>query len=768
MTNRQPIRCFREYVAFALGVVMGSVSVAADEVNYDRDIRPILATKCFRCHGSDKQESGLRLDLRRRALAEADGGIVIEPGKSGESDLIRRVVSTDEDDRMPPAGARLTTAQIELLRTWIDQGAKGMPDDADPAAKHWAFRPILRPVSPAVSNVVWPRNAIDRFVLSKLEDQGIAPSPEAPRQTLIRRLYLDLIGLPPSWERVAAFDDDQRPDAYERLVDELLASPHYGERWGRHWLDLARYADSSGYEADTPREIWAYRDWVINALNADLPFDQFVTEQLAGDLLPNATIDQRIATGFHCNAMLDPGVRHESIIDRVNTTGAVFLGLTTGCAQCHSHKTDPLTHREFYELYAFFNEATITQIELASGGHQSPDGPSAVAGDGDATDQGADVPRSPQTLVMQQTPQPTHIFLRGDRANPGDLVEAGLPAFLHVEWTSSPSADRDGLQVHPTEESNLTRLDLARWLLAVDNPLTARVTANRIWQRFLGVGIVATEADFGIQTPAPLHGELLDYLASELRIGENSGWQGIKSFHRLIVTSATYRQSSNARHDLAEINPGNRLIAHQIRFRVEAEFIRDVSLAASGLLSNKLGGPSVFPYQADGILENRATPASWTTSAGEDRYRRGMYTWVWRLTPHPNLPLFDAPDGVTACTHRDKSNVPVQALTLLNDPTFVEAARSLAARIATSSPKSDAGRIGLLARTCLSRDPTAEELKLLQTLISNQRRAFASDQTKAAQIAGDTLPPECDPGEFATWVVVSRVVMNLDEFITRE
>ncbi|MBP88473.1 MAG: hypothetical protein CMJ64_17455 [Planctomycetaceae bacterium] len=744
--------------------MFGRDSFAVDEADYDRNIRGILSAKCFLCHGPDKQESGLRLDVRGRALAGGDSGVAIVPGKSGESALIGRVTSDNETDRMPPEGERLTAAQVDLLRRWIDQGGKGIPEsNLDAAAKHWAFQPIRQPTSPAVSNIAWPRNAIDRFVLAKQEEKLIGPSSEAPRQTLIRRLYLDLIGLPPPYERVTEFTDDARPDAYVRLVDELLASPHYGERWGRHWLDLARYADSTGYESDKPREIWAYRDWVINALNDDMPFDQFVTEQLAGDLLPDATIDQRIATGFHCNAMLDPGVRHESIIDRVNTTGAVFLGLTTGCAQCHSHKTDPLTQREFYQLYAFFNQATIVEmplvgVPLQSSHLASRDEPSSKD-DGTKTE-----PKSVTTLVMKQIPQPTHIFVRGDHANPGERVQTGVLAFLNVGRVCNPSSKQaDGLRTHPTEERKLTRLDLADWLLASDNPLTARVTANRIWQRFFGVGLVETEADFGMQTPEPIYGELLDCLAGELHRARS-----LKSLHRLIVTSATYRQSSNARLDLIEIDSGNRLLSRQRRIRLEAELIRDVTLAASGLLATQLGGQSVFPHQAVGILQNRATPATWTMSEGEDRYRRGMYTWVWRLTPHPNLPLFDAPDGVTACTRRDKSNVPVQALTLLNDPTFVEAARSLAARIVTSSAKSDSERIGLLTRTCLSRDPTSPELELLNALITNQRQALAADQTAVTQIAHAAVPPDCDAAEFATWVVASRVVMNLDEFITRE
>jgi len=755
--NRQTTNRLHNYVAMTFAMALPLVSVAgADRVDYDRDVGPVLAAKCFRCHGPEKQESGLRLDVRSRALAGGDGGVAIVSGKSADSELIRRVVSSDETFRMPPKGQSLTASQVKLLRSWIDQGAKGIPQTSMISAnRHWAFQPIRQPSMPPVSNAAWSRNAIDRFVLAKLEKAGIEPSPEAPRETLIRRLYLDLIGLPPPWERVAAFIADRRPNAYELLVDELLASPRYGERWGRHWLDLARYADSTGYESDKPREIWAYRDWVIKALNADMPFDQFVTEQLAGDLLASATVDQRIATGFHCNAMLDPGVRHESIIDRLNTTGAVFLGLTIGCAQCHTHKTDPLTHREFYQLYAFFNEAHITQMKMDGSFYTSPQEPASPSDETKSS-----IPKPTTTLVMKHAPQPTSVFIRGDHANPGDRVETGFPVFLNGRTAGLP----------PNGTTKLTRLDLARWLLASDNPLTARVTVNRIWQRFFAVGLVGTESDFGVQTAEPLHRELLDYLAVRLRPTEraNESWSGMKPLHYLIVTSATYRQSSDTRTDLATTDPGNRFLARQTRIRLEAELIRDVSLASGGLLSNRIGGPSVFPRHAVGILQNRATPATWTTSKGDDRYRRGMYTWVWRLTPHPNLPLFDAPDGVAACTRRDRSNVAVQALTLLNDPSFVEAARSLAIRIIRADAHTDSDRIAALTRLCLSRDPTPPELKLLEELISNQRQAFIANPGEARAIARDATPPKYDVADIATWIVASRVVMNLDEFTTRE
>ena len=721
----------------------------ADRIDYRRDIHPILSARCYGCHGPKKQESGLRLDNRERFLAGGDGGAVIKLGNSAASVLIERVTSDDKSLRMPPDGKPLSSKQIELLRAWIDQGAKGLPANsaADSYLRHWAFQPIRRSKPPAVENAGWIRNAVDRFVLAKLERKGIKPSVEAPRTTLIRRLYLDLIGLPPNWERVQNFINDERPDAYERLVDELFSSPHYGERWGRHWLDAARYADSTGYESDQPRQIWAYRDWVIDALNRDLPFDQFVIEQIAGDLLPDATLAQRIATGFHCNAMFDGGVRWESIIDRVNTTGTVFLGLTVGCSQCHAHKTDPISHREFYQLYAFFNEATISPMVLETG-----------------TPPGKDDKR-PVSLVMKQAPQLTHIFERGDHAQPGDQVSPAFPAFLTSSPKPSRSTDKVAEKDRQAESTaRLNRLDLARWLVSLDNPLTSRVTVNRVWQRFFGLGLVETEGDFGMQTPPPSHPELLDFLASEFR----SNGSSLKQLQRLIVTSATYRQSSNTRLDLKENDPRNRLLARQRRLRLESEIIRDVTLAASGLLSRKMGGPSVFPYQPEGILDSRATPAKWEVSQGEDRLRRGLYTWIWRLTPHPHLPLFDSPDGVTACTRRDRSNVPIQALTSLNDPTFVEAARAMGQRVVNARLNADRDRIAFLFRQSLSRDPQTKEQQLLESLLKKQRAELSTNAADVNQIVGNTGKTDFDPRELAVWIIVSRVILNLDEMITRE
>jgi hypothetical protein len=621
--------------------------------------------------------------------------------------------------------------------------------------------------------------------------------------------------LPPA-EELARFIGDRAPDAYERLVDRLLASPHFGERWGRHWLDLARYADSSGYEADPPRSVWRYRDWVIDAINRDLPFDQFTIEQIAGDLLPRATVDQTIASAFHCNAMLDPGVRWESVLDQVNTTGTVFLGLTVGCAQCHNHKFDPLTQREFFQLYAFFNDADVTPFELASAAEKAARDAAQARADeatkvretyearlkasldtwlagltpaertklpavaqaalstspatrsSEAVDQlvavrakddpkyqeltqeldrrTKRVPLLPATLAMRSEPRETRLFIRGNPERPGDVVRPGVPAFLHHLRAAQP-----------------TRLDLARWLVDPENPLVARVTVNRIWQHDFGRGIVETLDNFGVQTPGPVHQALLDWLATEFMA---RSWS-VKALHRMIVCSATYRQSSRVRPDLERIDPANRFCARQRRLRVEAEIIRDIALQSGGLLSTKLRGPSVFPEQPAGVLDGRAVPATWDVSPGPDRYRRSLYTWIWRLTPYPMLRLFDAPDASAACTRRDRSDTPVQALTLLNDPTFLHSAQGLARHVVRQAT-GDKARLARAFRICLSRLPSKAEAEVLLRLQRVETAELSADRRIARKIAGDNVPPGTDVAQTAAWTVVARAILSLDEFITRE
>jgi cytochrome c553 len=791
---------------------------AGRRIDFAVDIQPLLAGRCVRCHGADTQEGGLRLDRKSAALAGGQHGPAILAGKSGKSRLVRYVAGADDEQIvMPPEGERLSAEEIGRLRAWIDQGAvwpDRSPAERTKGADHWAFKRPSRPIPPRVRKTGWVRNEIDSFVLAQLEARGIEPAHEADRTTLIRRAWLDLIGLLPPVDEVARFVRDPAPDAYERLVDRLLASPHFGERWGRHWLDLARYADSAGYESDSPRSVWRYRDWVVRAINSDRPFDQFTIDQIAGDLLPNATAEHTIASAFHCNASYDPGVRWESVLDQVNTTGTVFLGLTVGCAQCHSHKFDPLTQREYYQLYAFFDGASISPFELASSAEKSardaaqtrvdeiksvrdayesklkasvdtwvasltadertrlpPDtlstGPAGRSSDQLATlialrtardsryqelTQEIDrrekqVPELPATLAMRADPRETRLFVRGNPERPGEIVQTGVPVFLHpLRGGGRP-----------------TRLDLAHWLVAGENPLVGRVTVNRIWQQYFGRGIVETPDNFGVQTPAPLYRELLDWLATQFVA---RSWS-VKAIHRLILCSATYRQSSRLRPELEKVDPTNRLLAHQRRLRVEAEIIRDISLDAGGLLSAKLGGPSVYPTQPPGVLEGRAIPATWTTSSGQDRYRRGLYTWVWRLTPYPTLRLFDAPDAAAACIRRERSNTPVQALTLLNDPTFVECARGLARRV-LEQRRSDDERLNCAFQICLSRPMRKPEAKLLRSLLNQQLIELAADENAARKIAGSNMAAGSDVVPQASWTVVCRALLSLDEFMTRE
>ncbi len=720
------------------------------------------------------------------------------------------------------------------------------------AANHWAFKPVHRPALPAVSDGSWARNPIDLFVLARLEREGISPAPEADRATLIRRLSLDLLGLPPELEEIDRFLDDGWPGATERLVERLLASPAYGERWGRHWLDQARYADSNGYTIDGSRSIWKYRDWVVAALNADLPFDRFAIEQIAGDLLPGATLEQRIATGFHRNTLRNEEggtdqeqFRVEAVADRVNTTGAVFLGLTLGCARCHDHKYDPISQREYFQVFAIFNNADEPSLEVPAGGtskelpslsveiatveKQLADGEKSVAArqadwekkmvlllshapsetatskEGPPKEVAALPPevrriiltpddrrsaaekdrlaahyrsidpervvlvqrlsdlrkRQEQlargvttTLVMQERPEPrpTHLHRRGDFLQPGERVEGGVPAALPP---LRPAGARP------------TRLDLARWLVDPENPLTARVTVNRLWQAYFGRGLAATENDFGAQGAPPSHPELLDWLASEFMACGYS----LKAMHRLIITSAAYCQSSRHRPELQSRDPENLLLARQARLRLEAEAVRDAALSASGLLSLEMGGPGVYPPQPKALFRFTQTAKYWTESQGADRYRRCLYTYFWRSSPYPLLAVFDAPDATQTCTRRARSNTPLQALTLANDPAFVEMAQALAARLWLEEPSGDGARLRRGFRLCLGRDPEDREAGRLLSFLNAQRRAFAAAPEDAAKVMANApvrFPRGLEAYESAAWTALARVLLNLDELIVRE
>lgn len=830
---------------------------AAAKVDYLRDIKPILEKRCYECHGVEKQKSGLRLDTVAGALEGGDSGPSLVVGKSGESIIVAAITGTGDASPMPPEGAKLTAAEIQLIKTWIDQGAQAPTDEkaavvVTEKSEHWAFQPLASPGVPKVKDTTWVRNPIDNFILAKLDAAGLKPSPEAEAETLCRRLYLDLLGLPPEPGELAEFVESlrrvdaaaKREEVYAALVDKLLASPHYGERWGRHWLDLARYADSNGYTIDGGRTIWKYRDWVINALNSDMPFDQFAIEQIAGDMLPKATVDQIIATGFHRNTLRNEEggtdqeqFRVEAVVDRVSTTGSVFLGLTVGCARCHDHKYDPISQREFYQLFALLNNADepsypvptnqqakeepalkaeiaqmekrLQEVDLNSDGRQleweeklavqlkklaADDSAPELLKLVDGVRQAVETPRDKRTgaqknllneefrkqdrdrlaltgpldelkarlkqlqskitttLVMKERkdPRQTFVHLRGDFLRPGAKVTPATPAVLPA--------------IHAADGKLPNRLDFARWLVNKENPLTPRVTMNRLWQNYFGQGLVLTENDFGTQGDLPTHPELLDWLGREL---VNRGWS-LKAMHRLIVTSATYRQSSRLRSDLRDKDPNNKLLARQARLRLEAEVIRDVSLAASGLLSDEIGGPGVYPPQPEGIYRFTQQVKYWKESAGGDRYRRGMYTYFWRSSPYPFLTTFDAPDANVTCTRRVRSNTPLQALTLANDKAFVEIAQGLATRLLAETPSSDEERIKFGLRLSVARTPNDTEAKRLLDFVNQQRSQFAAAPKEAEAVAPPKRSSQVSAVEGAAWTAVARVLLNLDEFVTRE
>ena len=1004
------------------------------KVDFVRDVQPIFTRSCIACHGPKNQMAGLRLDAKQAVFAK-----VVIPGSSADSALYRRVAGIGDIARMP-MGGRLADDQIATIKAWIDQGAQ-WPDNVGPtvaAAKtHWAFIPPVRPALPPIENTTWVRNPIDRFILARLEKENLKPSPEADRITLLRRLSLDLTGLPPTVEEVDAFVHDKSPRAYEKQVDRLLASPHYGEMWARHWLDAAHYADSDGYEKDNPREVWFYRDWVIQALNKNLPYNQFIIDQIAGDLLPNHTQADVVATGFLRNSQIneeggiDPEqFRMEAMFDRMHTIGSAVLGLTIQCAQCHNHKYDPLKQEEYYRMMAFLNnthEANIavytpaeemqrTEIlrrtreiegtlqrqnknwrtrlaaweasvahdqpewivvrpevdDISTGGQKyfslkdgsllaqgyaptkhtvkltvktdvqnirafrlellrDPDlprggpgrsttgtgvltefkveadkapvkivkatadinpperdlekafydksdkhrvtGPVEFAIDGkDETGWSIDagpglrnqprkavfdaaepisnsggtttlvfylkqnhggwnsddnqnnnlgrirlsittaenvvadplpaavreilaIPvaqRSPEqvetvfgywrttvpewrhqneqiaafwstypegdtqlVLAQRQDPRETHILTRGDFLKPAKLVEAGTPAYLN-----------------PLPPGPADRLTFAKWLVDRKSPTTARALVNRVWQTYFGVGIVATSEDLGRQSEPASHAELLDWLAVQFM---DSGWD-LKALHRLIVTSAAYRQNSDSSPELTDRDPYNRLLARGPRFRVEGEVVRDITLAASGLLNSAVGGPSVYPPAPAFLFLPPVSygPKIWTESQGPDRYRRALYTFRYRSLPYPMLDTFDTPNGDSACVRRARSDTPLQALTTLNEPLFMEASRALAWKTLREGGHSDADRITYAFRRCVSRQPDSKEEATLESLLQKEEARYADGKRNPWELAANdpakppALPDGVTPAQAAAWTVVSRVLLNLDETITKQ
>ncbi len=640
--------------------------------------------------------ANLRLDSIESATGRDGGHAGLVPGNAAESRVMARIRA--DRNPMPPVGERLSTEEIATLERWIESGAG--------YERHWAFDAPLRPELPPVSDPSWPRNDIDWFVLARLDREGLRPSDQADRYVLARRLALDVTGLPLIPAEADAFAADPSPAAYEALVDRLLASRAYGERWARVWLDLARYADSMGYEKDTLRTIWPYRDWVVRALNDNMPFDRFTVLQLAGDLLPEPTEDDLVATGFHRNTMTnteggtdDEEFRDAAVKDRVATTGQTWMGLTWGCAQCHSHKYDPISHEEYYSLYAFFNQTA----------------------DADTNDDGPKLEVAPDvsTPVLEELSpdkrRETFVHQRGNYRNPGETVEAGVPDAFHEFPADAPK----------------NRLGLARWLVSERNPLTARVAVNRVWARLFGAGIVRTEEDFGTQGALPTHPALLDWLATEFMLG---GWD-LKTLVKTVVTSATYRQSSDASPELLQADPDNELLARGARFRLPAEMVRDQALAASGLLSGKMGGPPVMPWQPPGIWQVVYSSRQWETSRGEDRHRRALYTLWRRTSPYPSMTTFDAPSGETCTVRRIRTNTPLQALVTLNDPTLMEAAQLLAERALAESGPGEEEVLERLFRLVLTRPPTAAESARLRDLRAEAERGLARDAAAAAKLA---------------------------------
>jgi mono/diheme cytochrome c family protein len=1008
-------------------------SAASRPVDFARDIQPVFQKHCIECHGPKKARARLRLhDPAFISKGGLDGPVVV-PGKSDESLLISRVMGLNGDDQMPLDAEPLPDSTVALLRAWIDQGAvmpaaSAAAAPADPVANdHWAYVRPVRTEPPAVRQKTWPRNPIDRFVLARLEREGLPPSPEASKTALLRRLSLDLIGLPPTPQEVDAFIADRSPDAYERAVDRLLASPHYGERWARPWLDLARYADTNGYEKDNRRSMWNYRDWVIDALNRDMPFDQFTIEQIAGDMLPDATTSQRIASGFNRNAMtneeggVDPDESmYEVFVDRVNTTATVWLGTTLGCAQCHNHKYDPFTQKDYFRLLAFFAnpaydkrvagdgtrylepqldlatpsqekarkeiEAEIARLEavlktptpalaaeqeqweqsirladtqwtplpivdaratngvvltrqpdgsmLASGDNPSlttytvtvetpmtgisgirlealPDpslpkggpgrdayghfritglriessspmrvvtlkvndsaaafkpeellaaeGPSRRGGGGwsinamretirvprhavlvlatpiesaagtrltiridqlDGTigqglgrfrfaataepdpSSGADVPARVRSMLATPVPSRTAAdaeevasFFRSTTPTlkatreaiaaareqvialkiPSTLVMGERPSFERpsYELRERGSFTARGPRVYAAtpvalhqmrEDQPANRLGLSRWLVDERNPLVARVAVNRLWEQIFGRGIVETSEDFGAQGSLPSHPELLDWLATEL---VSRKWSQ-KAIVRSIVTSATYRQASAVSAKLLERDPDNRLLARGARFRLDAEAVRDVGLAVSGLLNAEIGGPSVFPLQPPGIWNMPYNTDKWTTSSGTDRYRRSLYTFWRRTAPYPSFLTFDATSREKCTVRRVRTDTPLQALTLLNDPASFEAARALAARVIAESPShAPRDRAAYALKVVLSRDAKTDEIERLTRLLAEERAHYETNREAASNVAGAADRAGDDLADRAAWTIVANILLNLDEAVTR-
>jgi hypothetical protein len=759
-----------------VALLVFAVAARAAEVDFNRNVRPILSDKCFSCHGPDEKhrKAKLRLDVEKDALTAG----VIVPGKPGESELIERITTADEKDRMPPAkgGKKLTAAEIDTLKKWVEGGAKYAPA--------WAYVPPTKHEPPATKHAT--ANWIDNFVFARLEKDGLTPSAEADRRTLARRLYFDLTGLPPTPAEVDAFVADKSPEAVGKLVDKLLASEHFGERMAMYWLDLVRYADTVGYHGDQDHHASPYRDYVIDAFNLNTPFDQFTREQLAGDLLPKPTTDQLIATCY--NRLLqtshEGGVQPKEYIaiysaDRVRNVSAVWMGATVGCAQCHDHKFDPYTAKDFYSLAAFFADVD-DEKHLRGGGSDTvptkrpPEVPVHTRRERERLDalekQLAEKPQAAlqreldtlkkaQRLVMVTkalpTPRTVRVLPRGNWLDEsGPEVTPAIPAFLGSLKT----------------EKTATRLDLANWLTdtkAGAGGLTARVFVNRLWYLFFGAGLSRSLEDFGGQGEPPTHPELLDTLAVEFA----TKWD-VKQVVKLIVTSKSYRQSSVVSDALKVRDPENKLLARQGRWRLPAESVRDNALFVSGLLVLDVGGLSAKPYQPAKYYRHLNFPQrEYASDRDVKQWRRGVYVHWQRQYLHPMLKAFDASTREECAAQRARSNTPLAALALLNDPTFVEAARVLGQRTLAEGGKTDAERLSFAFQQVTSRNPDEFETKTLAKVLEKNRAVYVADAKAAGELLKvglAPLPKDVDATELAAWTAVGRALLNLSETITRE
>jgi len=773
--------------AFALTTNLATAQSPDRQIDFARDIQPILAIHCWSCHGPDEtsRQAELRLDVRDQAIAKS----AIVPGDDSTSELIHRIDSTDTDSKMPPDTSKkpLNEKQKELLRKWIQQGAT--------YAKHWAFEAPGRTAPSSQSSSDRSLGPIDQFVNDRLKQMQIDFSPRADRETLLRRVTLDLTGLPPTLEDLNQFLSDPSEAAYERVVDRLLASERYAERMAMAWLDLARYADTNGYNNDEERTMWPWRDWVINAFHRNMPYDQFIVEQLAGDLLPNPSRDQLIATAFLRNqghntegGIIPEEYRVEYVADRVHTTATVFLGLSMQCARCHDHKFDPITQTEYYQFFAFFNNLDEKQasyskfvaaepfIRVPSAEQESqlknlqsemdglPEKEASKKKEREAMEL-----LLPAVMILRElaTPRETFVLKRGQYDQPSMRVSASVPSILSQLPLNNSTAGNSTAGNSPTGEP-VGRLELAMWLVDSRNPLTARVAVNRWWQSFFGTGLVKTVEDFGTTGESPSHPELLDYLATKLI---DSHWN-VKELQKLIVTSATYMQSSRLTPELLERDPENRMLARGPRYRLEAETVRDNALAIAGLLQHRMGGPSVKPYQPAGLWEDVTVErkGKYKEDTGEGLYRRSMYTFWKRTCPPPSMMSFDAPNREVCLARRARTNTPLQSLVLLNDPTYVEAARLLASLMIRDGGSEIKDRINLGYRRCDSRNARPDEQKIIRLILEQAQERFLSNAKQATDLNSTGATPvdgAIDSVELASWTIVASTLLNLDETISK-